>query len=147
MVEAATDPGNWILYTIVGPLVVAIVLGGVAAMIKLFRLVGAMHNVMVTRKPTELEPNPPKGLIDETRENTEAVYNMSLRINQSNGTQKDIQRVQGDIQTAQVEILHRLETIAGTPPATLPQVEEAIGEHDAANQAGQQAIIEAIHDK
>ena len=144
----AADSGNWWLYAIVGPLVVAAILAGVSFFIKLFRLVGSMHSALVTRKPTELEPDPPKGLIDETKENTEAVYNMSLRINQSNGTQKDIQRVQGEIQGVQGEILKKIDAIAGAPPGvTLPEVKDAIGEHDSANQAGQTAILEAIHDR
>ena len=132
---------SWVLYAVVGPLIVAAILSLVAVVVRLFRLVAAMHGALVTRKPSELEPHPPKGLIDETKENTEAVYNMSLRINQSNGTQKDIQRVQG-------VILERLDALAGAPPGvTLPQVKDAIGEHDAANSAGQAQILSAINEE
>ena len=73
-----------------------------------FKRWDAAYDTLATRKPTELEPHPPKGLVDQvadavkeasaataaTGENTNAVLAMGVRQGQANGTMKDIQAVQ-----------------------------------------------------
>lgn len=76
-------------------------IGGYA--VRKFKKWDSAYEVLATRKPTELEPNPPKGIVDQTQantaatgENTNAVLAMSTRMAQSNGTMKDILNVLAD---------------------------------------------------
>src|SRR5665213_3353663 len=67
----------------------------------LFGSMAKVVNLLVTREPSEFEPHPSLGMIDQTTANTEAVLTMSVRHSQSNGTMKGIQ---ADLTTVHTEI-------------------------------------------
>jgi len=115
-----------------------------AFIVRRFKTIDAVYEVMATRKPSELEPHPPKGLIDQVRdvidatgENTNAVLTMSLRQQQANGTMKTMQKAIASIQIA-------VETMAGKPPASVAEVKEAVAQEHEAGEARQAELLGAI---
>jgi hypothetical protein len=119
--------------------------GGFFAFIaRRFKTIDDLYAVMATRKPTDLEPHPPLGFIDqlesntkETRENSAAVLAMATRFGQQNGTVLEIQK--------DVAVLHSLVAdIAGKPPASVAEVKKAVAQEHEASEARQAEILGAI---
>jgi hypothetical protein len=115
-----------------------------AFIVRRFKTIDAVYEVMATRKPSELEPHPPKGLIDQVRdvivatgENTNAVLTMSVRQQQANGTMKKMQTAIDSIQVT-------VEKMAGRPPASVAEVKKAVADEHEASEARQAEILGAI---
>jgi hypothetical protein len=116
-----------------------------------FKVIDSMYDALVTRKPSELESQPPLGFIDQLKENTretkdnkEAVLAMATRFGQQNGTVLDIQTDVASLHTAVEKIEKAVSEIAGKPPASVAEVKEAVAHEHEASEARQAQILGAI---
>jgi hypothetical protein len=124
-----------------------------------------VYNALITADADELNRNPPLGLIDqtaaavavanealvatkeataETRENSAAVFAMSGRFREQNGTVLDIQTDIGKLHTELGLVKTAVERIEGKPPASVADVVAAVAHEHEAQEERQSALLGAI---